>query len=86
MIPAPAPCPTPSQGSAAVTLTPDRLLSLHADGYHGDNARTVAVGKASPASEELALVTKESIEKAIDVVGPGVNYHELAVVIYNRAL
>ena len=71
-----------------ITLTPGCTFSLlfcTLDGYHGDNARTVAVGKVSPESEELALVTKESIEKAINVVGPGVNYHELAVAIYNRA-
>ena len=55
------------------------------DGYHGDNARTVGVGTVPEESAALARVCLESIEKAIEVVGPGVNYHDLATTIFDRA-
>jgi methionyl aminopeptidase len=35
------------------------------DGYYGDAARTVAVGKISPEAERLMKVTKESLDRAI---------------------
>lgn len=34
-------------------------------------------------SANLARVCLESIERAIDVVGPGVNYHDLATTIFD---
>lgn len=55
------------------------------DGLHGDNARTVIVGRADPESEALALVAKESVEAAIRVVGPGVPYRELSNAIFQLA-
>ena len=55
------------------------------DGYHGDNARTVGVGTVPDESAALARTTLESIEKSIEMVGPGVNYHELAVAIFDCA-
>lgn len=36
------------------------------DGYHGDAARTFAVGKVSPEAEKLIEVTKESFFKGIE--------------------
>lgn len=62
-------------------LTIDCVVFL--DGYHGDNARTVGVGRVAPEAEALALTTKESVWKAIEAVGPGVNYHELATVVHD---
>ena len=64
------------------------ILELNAvllDGYHGDNARTVGVGTVPDESAALARVCLESIEKAIEVVGPGVNYHDLATTIFECA-
>ena len=55
------------------------------DGYHGDNARTVGVGTVPEESAALARVCLESIEKAIEIVGPGVNYHDLATTIFECA-
>ena len=55
-------------------------------GFHGDNARTVIVGEPQSLElQQLALCAKESVEKAIKLVGPGVNYHELAVAVHDFA-
>ncbi|HSA51455.1 MAG TPA: type I methionyl aminopeptidase [Yinghuangia sp.] len=39
-------------------------------GYHGDSAVTVAVGRADPAAERLALATREALEAAIAAMVP----------------
>ena len=41
------------------------------DGYYGDSAITVAVGKVSDSSRRLAKVTKESLYKGIEKAVPG---------------
>ena len=41
------------------------------DGYFGDAALTVPVGKVSPEREKLLRVTRESLERAIDKVRLG---------------
>jgi methionyl aminopeptidase len=46
-------------------------FGVELDGYYGDSARTVAVGDISESSKKLVDVTKESLERAIEVVRPG---------------
>jgi methionyl aminopeptidase len=61
--------------SAARKLKEGDILSMdfgvELDGYFGDAALTVPVGKVSPAREKLLRVTRESLEQAIDKVRPG---------------
>jgi methionyl aminopeptidase len=46
-------------------------FGVELDGYFGDAALTVPVGKVAPAREKLLRVTRESLEHAIDKVRPG---------------
>jgi methionyl aminopeptidase len=46
-------------------------FGVELDGYYGDAALTVPVGKVSPNREKLLRVTRESLEQAIDKVRPG---------------
>src|SRR3984885_15085618 len=61
--------------SAARKLKEGDILSMdfgvELDGYFGDAALTVPVGKVSPEREKLLRVTRESLEQAIDKVRPG---------------
>ena len=61
--------------SAARKLKEGDILSMdfgvELDGYFGDAALTVPVGKVSPVREKLLRVTRESLEQAIDKVRPG---------------
>jgi len=41
------------------------------DGYFGDAARTCPVGTVQPGAHELLLVTRQSLERAIEQVRPG---------------
>jgi methionyl aminopeptidase len=40
-------------------------------GYFGDSARTVPVGKVSPAAQALVKATRESLQKALRAMRPG---------------
>lgn len=61
--------------SGARKLREGDILSMdfgvELDGYFGDAALTVPVGKISPEREKLLRVTRESLERAIDKVRPG---------------
>jgi len=61
--------------SGARKLREGDILSMdfgvELDGYFGDAALTVPVGKVSPEREKLLRVTRESLERAIDKVRPG---------------
>src|SRR5271154_6435613 len=46
-------------------------FGVELDGYFGDAALTVPVGKISPEREKLLRVTRESLERAIENVRPG---------------
>jgi methionyl aminopeptidase len=46
-------------------------FGVEVDGYYGDAALTVPVGKITPEREKLLRVTRESLERAIDKVRPG---------------
>jgi methionyl aminopeptidase len=75
--------------------SPDRVLkegdivSLDAGatfkGYVGDAAVTVGVGKISAKAQRLIDTTRESLEAAIAVVGPGAKLSVIAATIQNYA-
>lgn len=46
-------------------------VSVYLDGFHGDNCGSVVVGKSDPESEKLIQVTKECVQKAIEICKPG---------------
>ncbi|HUR38412.1 MAG TPA: type I methionyl aminopeptidase [Planctomycetota bacterium] len=54
-------------------------------GYVGDAALTVGVGKISSKAQKLIDVTRESLEAAINVVGPGAKLSVIAATIQNYA-
>ncbi|HLY73090.1 MAG TPA: type I methionyl aminopeptidase [Planctomycetota bacterium] len=53
--------------------------------YVGDAAITVGVGKISPRAQKLIDTTRESLEAAIAVVGPGAKLSVIAATIQNYA-
>jgi methionyl aminopeptidase len=46
-------------------------LGAKLDGYYGDSAVTVPVGRVSPEAARLLVVTEEALYKGIDAVRPG---------------
>ena len=61
--------------SASHKLKEGDILSLdfgvESEGYYGDAAVTVPVGKVAPELEKLLRVTRDSLDRAIDQVRPG---------------
>lgn len=53
--------------------------------FVGDSAVTVGVGKISPQAQKLIDVTRESLEAAIRVVGPGVKLSTIGATIQEYA-
>jgi methionyl aminopeptidase len=51
------------------------------DGFFGDSAVTVPVGKVSPVAIELLRVTEESLFKAIDTVRPGARVSDIGAAV-----
>jgi methionyl aminopeptidase len=52
-------------------------LGAKLDGFYGDSAVTVGVGKISSKASELLRVTEESLWKAIDAVRPGARISDI---------
>ena len=44
---------------------------MYKNGFHGDNCKTVIVGKCDARGEELVHATEEALNKAIAVCAPG---------------
>jgi len=75
--------------------SPDRalkegdIISLDAGatykGYVGDAALTVPVGKITAAAQRIIDTTREALEEAIKVVGPGVGLSKIALTIQTYA-
>ena len=61
--------------SAKTVLREGDILSVDCgaviDGYYGDSAITIPVGKVAPTTQQLLDVTKKSLARAIEAVRPG---------------
>jgi methionyl aminopeptidase len=55
------------------------------EGYVGDTARTVAVGKVSPEAQKLIDVTRDSLERAIELCTPENRLSDIGRVVQNYA-
>jgi len=51
------------------------------DGYYGDAAITMPIGKISTEDEELIACSKDALYNAIDAVKPGVRFKELTKIL-----
>ena len=56
-------------------------LGAKLDGFFGDSAVTVPVGRVSPEAERLLAVTRESLERAISVVRAGARVHDIGAAV-----
>jgi methionyl aminopeptidase len=56
-------------------------LGAKLDGFFGDSAVTVPVGRVSPEAERLLQVTRESLERAIGVVKAGARVHDIGAAV-----
>lgn len=62
-------------------------VGAYIDGYHGDSAKTFAVGEVSDEAKALMQSTEESLYKAIEMAKPGVRLGDLGAAIqeYNES-
>jgi methionyl aminopeptidase len=60
-------------------------VTIYLDGVHGDTSVTFLVGAVDDASRMLVRETRNSLDKAIDVVRPGVQVSEIGRVIEAHA-
>jgi methionyl aminopeptidase len=56
------------------------------DGYYGDAARTVAVGKISPEAQRLMKVTEESLHRAIEAAREGNRLGDIGHAVESHAV
>lgn len=56
------------------------------DGYYGDAARTVAVGRISPEAQRLMKVTEESLHRAIENATPGKRLGDIGHAVESHAI
>lgn len=56
-------------------------VTVYLDGYHGDTSRMFYVGEVSPAARQLCEATKEALNAAIKVCGPGVPIKSIGAAI-----
>jgi methionyl aminopeptidase len=59
-------------------------FGVELDGYYGDAALTVPVGKISPEAEKLLRVTRESLDAAIEKVRPGNRLSDVSAAVQQR--
>ncbi|KAI9028646.1 peptidase M24, structural domain-containing protein [Hyaloraphidium curvatum] len=60
-------------------------VSLFHDGFHGDLNDTYCIGNVDEAGRNLVRVTRECLDKAIEIVKPGVQYRDIGPVIAKHA-
>lgn len=51
------------------------------DGFYGDSAVTVGVGKIAPDAERLLMVTRKALDMAVAVVRPGARVHDIGATV-----
>jgi methionyl aminopeptidase len=56
-------------------------FGVELDGYYGDAALTVPVGKIAPEREKLLRVTRESLDQAIEKVRPGNRLSDISAAV-----
>lgn len=75
--------------SSAVVLKEGDIISVDVgaclDGWHGDAARTFAVGTIDPEVEKLVRVTEESFYKGLEFAKPGCRLGDLQAAIQQHA-
>ncbi len=55
------------------------------DGWCGDSARTIPIGKVTPAAESLMKITRESLERAIEQCVPGNRLGDIGWAVQSHA-
>lgn len=60
-------------------------VTVYLNGYHGDTSATYFCGDVSDEAKKLVQVTKESLDKAISICGPGVEYKQIGKTIHDHA-
>ena len=60
-------------------------FGVSVDGYHGDSAVTVPVGRISGEAERLLQVSKESLNHAMEVMKPGARLSDLGHAVQTTA-
>ncbi|CAO3622388.1 unnamed protein product [Mucor hiemalis] len=61
-------------------------VTVYLNGYHGDTSSTFLVGNVDEKGKALVECTKETLDKAIAICGPGVPYREIGRVICEHAM
>ncbi|KAL1188904.1 Methionine aminopeptidase 1D, chloroplastic/mitochondrial [Cardamine amara subsp. amara] len=60
-------------------------VTVYLNGYHGDTSATFFCGNVDEKAEKLVEATKESLDKAIAICGPGVEYKKIGKIIHDHA-
>lgn len=60
-------------------------VTVYLNGYHGDTSATFFCGEVNDDAKKLVQVTKECLDKAISICGPGVEYKKIGWMIQKYA-
>ncbi|VVB09968.1 unnamed protein product [Arabis nemorensis] len=60
-------------------------VTVYLNGYHGDTSATFFCGNVDEEAKKLVQVTKECLDKAISICGPGVEYKKIGKIIHDHA-
>ncbi len=60
-------------------------FGVHIDGWYGDSAVTVPIGKISPEASKLIKITEESLYKGIEAAVPGNRLGDIGFAVQNHA-
>ncbi|XP_010548408.1 PREDICTED: methionine aminopeptidase 1D, chloroplastic/mitochondrial isoform X2 [Tarenaya hassleriana] len=60
-------------------------VTVYLNGYHGDTSATFFCGNVDEEAKKLVQVTKECLDKAISICGPGVELKKIGKTIHDHA-
>lgn len=60
-------------------------VTVYLNGYHGDTSATFFIGEVNDEARNLVQVTKECLDKAISICGPGREYKQIGMTIHDYA-
>ncbi|CAK8539747.1 unnamed protein product [Lathyrus sativus] len=60
-------------------------VTVYLNGYHGDTSTTFFCGDVEDEAKKLVQVTKECLDKAISICGPGVEFKKIGKTIHDHA-